>query len=1256
MANKSPNRNAYIGSGRVKEGGALATRMQDFNAHGSGNAFRHDADHIDMDPRLTGSLADPTVQGTLEKMAAFLSGSGQGYISIGDGYSSGDYNVGDLSTPTLYDAFVAAFANTRLQNGGVVLVKSGTYRLFNKVTVPTGITIMGEPMGTIITSAITGNQPMFEVSEMPAQHNLGYNGQETITSEVSPQFTRFYNIILADNMDGYVTSGGYRIPTINGGVLRVPFIDCKLGSHTIIERVSFLGMSTQGNDREVSNRAISTSGSSSKPTTLRVENCYADGIGSIIEFKPTSGAPNQLTVINNRFRWTGYGVGAVVTTTEDGSCISMNMCNAHIEGNYMMGMSGSSSKEFTGRYGIYVTSNAVTDSDVVINRIGNYGGIDIIAGSPSSAFVRQFFWAPSPPAAIRGADVGNNWAYGTNNNWSISIGDGTISTGDITGPTALDLALQYADYTSYWDPNTTTTFSILINYGTYSLTRGGTVRQRARLIGAMVGNTSTSDTLPVINVDISSGGYTTVFSHPAAYLGWELRNLRFQADGAAQFQYLAPAPKFIVGDEVGLVVENCVFEDVGMDLINFDNTSTSAARTTRTTLTLDHCHFYQTSTFSDELSLHITSGPDLINITNSTFNNYGYPIWVGNSASYSDTDPPNGQVLLDNCLFSMFNERQAGISVPRVTDVGPFGTIFGSNAWVTISADSERYSVTLRNCKFDGVTLNSGSTTTFDSFSPIDSGILDSGDFRYLLYVQGRDIRVEGCEINGPYQRWSSDGGVTYHPVTALYTVPGQALYVDNCTIRGALPFGIGGSAFTAPTGASEKWVSGATCSLANSYFGAYNVLAPNVAITHTCLDFDLAAISTTGFEEPKVSVTNCNINNCAPSTVLSVPYHQNNTGSAYNAIGVVQFYGQEWNFNFCNNTVDGRLPDTGMTFDTYTVVVDEVEGVSSRHKSIVISGNHISTRCESSAGSRYYGGLKVYGTGTSICGNCFSYHTGGSSLAFTQKLYIYLVNSATGIGSVSSAVVSGNNFLRTGDMYTGIYADAGSGIITGNSFDEIGPRSADENWFSYADLNNFTINNNRNQIVTARVRPWDGEVRDYEATAGASFQIWNKSLHTSSNFPYTAIELLETSYRGNNASVSNATLEGTTTVAAGIVRLDLVLPLYEILPYGARFVRLVSLTSRVSSTTWTAGTNTIVVGLYERVASSLDTLVAKDGGGNCETTHTATSTLSLLHQFTAADPTDVHSNLLYLRVRITLQSPTTRQFSLSQAAIQYIW
>ena len=228
----------FIGSGRQREGGFAAVHRQDFRAHTTGGDWRHTADQTDMNPSLSvlgGIFSSPTVQGTLQLLANTFSTAGQGFITIGDGYDMGDFNVGDPSTPSLHDAFNAAFASPRLQQGGVLLIKAGTYRLTQTVTVPQGMMIIGEGRGTVIISN-TGEKAMFRIQKVDETFSVGELLATPQTIGRGMDGNKFWNMVLADNLDGYITSGGIPVPTMQS----VPMIQCEVGSVLEMDQMYFL--------------------------------------------------------------------------------------------------------------------------------------------------------------------------------------------------------------------------------------------------------------------------------------------------------------------------------------------------------------------------------------------------------------------------------------------------------------------------------------------------------------------------------------------------------------------------------------------------------------------------------------------------------------------------------------------------------------------------------------------------------------------------------------------------------------------------------------------------------------------------------------------------------------------------------------------------------------------------------------------------------------------------------------------------------
>lgn len=283
----------FIGSGRLREGGFAATHLSDFKAHAQGNGWRHTADHTDMNPALSINndiFNASTVQATLEKFATFSVTLGQGFVTVGDGYDTlqADFVVG--SGNDIASAFNDAFLHPRLTNGGVILVKAGTYRLKTTVTVPPGIVIMGELAGTIIQGQVI-EQPMFIISNSIDRPQISSDG---ILARDPLDKCEFFNIILADNLDGYVNSGAACMTT-------VPMIRCQTGSYLICSHTTFLGkMGTLGAGpgfgRTKTLYAAGFVNSSSYEGTLIFDNCVFDGLVSIVKYEP--GNVNDKLIIN----------------------------------------------------------------------------------------------------------------------------------------------------------------------------------------------------------------------------------------------------------------------------------------------------------------------------------------------------------------------------------------------------------------------------------------------------------------------------------------------------------------------------------------------------------------------------------------------------------------------------------------------------------------------------------------------------------------------------------------------------------------------------------------------------------------------------------------------------------------------------------------------------------------------------------------------------------------------------------------------
>lgn len=153
----------------IKGIGRLSTDRFSFQEHIDGEDFRHNASSIDVSPTILGGAT--TVQSTLSNIADFIAqqtAAGQGFITIGDGYDTwhaadGSINFDntipslDLILNYIFTPMVAGNAPPagyeRISNGGLVVIKSGTYIVKDTIVVPPGVTLIGEGFGTKIVNA-----------------------------------------------------------------------------------------------------------------------------------------------------------------------------------------------------------------------------------------------------------------------------------------------------------------------------------------------------------------------------------------------------------------------------------------------------------------------------------------------------------------------------------------------------------------------------------------------------------------------------------------------------------------------------------------------------------------------------------------------------------------------------------------------------------------------------------------------------------------------------------------------------------------------------------------------------------------------------------------------------------------------------------------------------------------------------------------------------------------------------------------------
>src|SRR5580704_7836108 len=142
-------------------GARISTDLYTFYSHVDGYTLNHTAQQILLNPPVVvNSITYTDVADIInELVSATNANSGQGFITIGDGYDTYHNQNGTVNfDPTipsidtiLNPIFSAIYSNTalpasykRIQHGGIVVIKAGTYIIRNTINVPPGIVIVGE--------------------------------------------------------------------------------------------------------------------------------------------------------------------------------------------------------------------------------------------------------------------------------------------------------------------------------------------------------------------------------------------------------------------------------------------------------------------------------------------------------------------------------------------------------------------------------------------------------------------------------------------------------------------------------------------------------------------------------------------------------------------------------------------------------------------------------------------------------------------------------------------------------------------------------------------------------------------------------------------------------------------------------------------------------------------------------------------------------------------------------------------------------
>ncbi len=782
--------NRFIGSGRVKEGGQLAVHKSDFNTHVNGGDFRHTANQIDV-VKLA-NLNGTEVQTVLEELNNSVNSGGTGYISIGniDGYALGKYNVGSEETPTLTDALESAFVDSRLQNGGVILILAGTYYLYDTVIIPAGITIMGESTGSLIIGQMN-ERPMFIVNYPDPIYNIGGDSGSGETSIfLNYKTTTFSHLMLADNLDGYAASGG---PTM----VTVPIIQCKSSSDLVLNHVSFFGRLNSGTitGRTKTLSAVSYVAGGGSSSSLRVNDCFFDGLKLGIDFIPTSSF-NFLSVKGCKAKI--YGTEDASIPDESLNCfINTTYCNVSIVDNFF-----------------YATGSQVSTMIAIISDDGNHSNKMVVSGNYgiTSGNFGNLVKNLSGASLVMNLN-GNYWGQNLDSPWYLVVGgtDNGSPGGDIFGSGAIDIVLSLALNNSF-------TGTVIVNPGTYTVTGTATSSNNFANI-KFIGNKNGKN-YPVFNLNLTPSDTDTLGNRPLA-LGNHLESIQFNSVGHRHSIRPGFHPTSVSGQDAGnsMTVMDCIFINTSLYALPLGNTAweDSLGNTATTNISVKNCYFLQDGTFTDTTSI-VLPPANTVKIDECMITGNGYALSLG-TPGYTGLEGYEN-FSITNCVFDL-----TGYSITAASALDSnYITIYTSSAFVNID-----------NCQIY-------CTTTLADSTPISTSLLDSNTFNKFIYIKGKTININRSLIVGPTQSFEVSS-ISYALPTVFIEPILSAKITNSQFISGYLPLQVGGASSLSDTSYRDGII------IDSCQFESYS---------QTVIDFDLNLVNYQ-YKIPYISITKCN-------------------------------------------------------------------------------------------------------------------------------------------------------------------------------------------------------------------------------------------------------------------------------------------------------------------------------------------------------------------------------------------------------------
>lgn len=800
----------YNGSGRLIERGFLAAHKQDFLAHIYGNDFRH----------------------------AY-------FVFVGGTTDNVDYRVGSDDYPTFNSAMTAALADTRLANGGTIIIKAGTYTITETIEIPSKINLVGESTETILVGE-TDEQPLFKI--LKSTDNLYLDEDSVLVFDGYVDSCQFKDLVLTDNSNQTIQEASHAKATMT----TVSMIQCEVESNFVCENVKFLGRLNYGPElnRVKTFSAISYTSSGSTSTKLTLDKCFFDGLKIAINFTPSNGINDYLSVNNCKARL--YGTEGA-TTASLNCFVNSSICNANICDNYVLG----SGSEFKYVLNICDDSGILDNVKIVLNN--NFG---------YNANVTELF-NNETSSTVEMVVSGNNWGYNTNNEWFITVGSTDINsnkyTGDFSGDDAINLLIKSGISDAL----------VIVNPGIYNINgETGNTSTSLRFKGNKIGSN-----YPLFRIQSASSNVDNLGNKYLTF-GNYFESIHFISYDVGNTLYNSIFMKFDPNDKSSnCQIIDCLFYDCTLRISNIETIKVdNLGKQAFTSIVLKDCQFKQTDSFPHNLSLVLPSAHNIL-IENCYFSGVGYVGKIGQDMDAYGPLPYLGyypKFTLRNCSFN-YGDMDV---VTKINVISPLGTNY-------LLISEQFAEITLDSCKF---TNRDGTYSINSEYQAVDNSLLADGYFSDYVKITGSDIFINNCIFNSPTQEFTYSG--EDYSMVGLSINPTNNCILNNCNF-------IDGSAQCQIKGLDKL-----------TFNGQVKIDGCNFSsITGTTLlDIDFEFTSAPSYF-PSININNnrfyqdtYNANQVLHNYNLRYP------DGYYEGQGVVQIYSPYCFVNFDNNYVVGRF------------------------------------------------------------------------------------------------------------------------------------------------------------------------------------------------------------------------------------------------------------------------------------------------------------------------------------------------------------